>query len=54
MEKRNYKSLILTGDHQGLNYIEKTIKEAPQNAFNFCCTIDGSSKAEANLTELKP
>lgn len=49
METRNYKSLLLTGDHKGLDYIKTTVKEAPSNAFNFCCTIDGSTKMEANL-----
>ena len=29
METRNYKSLVLTGDHQGLNYINSSFKEAP-------------------------
>jgi len=29
METRNYKSLLLTGDHKGLDFIKTTVKEAP-------------------------
>lgn len=43
-------SLILTGDLRGVKYIQDTIKEMPTNAFNFCCTIDGSNRYEADLS----
>ena len=43
-------SLILTGDLLGVRYIKDTIRDLPENTFNFCCTIDGSSRKEADLT----
>jgi hypothetical protein len=49
-----YSSLLLTGDLRGLKYIKDTIKSVPENTFNFCCTIDGTSKAETNMMQMKP
>lgn len=43
-------SLILTGDLRGVKYIQDTIRELPKKTFNFCCTIDGSNRQEADLT----
>ena len=46
----SWTSLVLTGDLRGLGYIKTAVKEIPDNAFNFCCTIDGSSRKEADLS----
>ena len=43
-------SLLLTGDLRGLSYLKKSITELPENTFSFCCTIDGSVKQEADLS----
>ena len=55
MDSANYKSLILTGDLKGLDYVSKTVKTAPKSAFNFCCTVDGTcSGNDVALHELRP
>jgi len=41
---------VLTGDLRGLGHMKRTLKEIPENTFNFCCTIDGSSRKEADLS----
>ena len=43
-------SLVLTGDLRGISYLKKSIKELPEQTFNFCCTIDGSSKQDVDLS----
>ena len=55
METANYKSLILTGDLKGFDYLKSSAKTAPKSAFNFCCTVDGTcSGQDVDLGTMKP
>ena len=48
-------SLVLTGDLRGISYLRKSVAELPSQTFNFCCTIDGTTNKEADLSKnLRP